>query len=154
LPVTGGLFLGSDATNALNQTGGRFWDSQDQRNTLHGRLRYQLTGRAWIALSEEYGSGLPTEVSNTPQEMQDAIAQYGQAIVDRVDFAHGRVKPSMSIGVSGGMELWKHNQITTRLQAEVQNLNNRLNLINFAGLFSGNAVAPSRSYGLRLQAAF
>jgi outer membrane cobalamin receptor len=154
LPVTGGLFLGSDATNALNQTGGRFWDSQDQRNTLHGRLRYQLTGRAWIALSEEYGSGLPTEVSNTAQEMQDAIAQYGQAIVDRVDFSHGRVKPSLSIGVSGGVELWKHDQITTHLQAEVQNLNNRLNLINFAGLFSGNAVAPPRSYGLRLQATF
>jgi outer membrane cobalamin receptor len=154
LPVTGGLFLGSDATNALNQTGVRFWDSQDQRNTLHGRLRYQLTGRAWIALSEEYGSGLPTEVSNTAQEMQDAIAQYGQAIVDRVDFSHGRVKPSLSIGVSGSVEMWKHDQITTRLQAEVQNLNNRLNLINFAGLFSGNAVAPPRSYGLRLQATF
>ena len=154
LPVTGGLFVGSDATNALNQSGGRFWDSQDQRNTLHGRLRYRLSGRAWIAVSGEYGSGLPTEVSNTPQELQDAIAQYGRAIVDRVDFARGRVKPSLSMGAAAGIDLWKHDQITTRLQAEVQNLNNRLNLINFAGLFSGNSVAPPRSYVLRLQATF
>ena len=154
LPVTGGLFVGSDATNALSQSGGRIWDSQDQRNTVHGRLRYQLSGRAWMALSGEYGSGLPTEVSNTPQEVQDAIAQYGHAIVDRVDFPRGRVKPSLSVGVSAGVELWTHDQFTTRLQAGVQNLNNRLNLINFAGLFSGNSVAPPRSYTLRLQATF
>jgi TonB-dependent Receptor Plug Domain len=154
LPVTGGLFVGSDATTALNQSGGRFWDSQDQRNTVHGRLRYQLNDRTWIAFSGDYGSGLPTEVSNTPQEVQDAIAQYGRAIVDRVDFAHGRVKPSLSMGASAGVDLWKHDQITTRLQGEVQNLNNRLNLINFAGLFSGTSVAPPRSYALRLQATF
>jgi outer membrane cobalamin receptor len=153
LPVTGGLFVGSGATNALNQRG-RFWDSQDQRNTVHGRLHCQLSGRAWIALSGDYGSGLPTEVSNTLQEVQDAIAEYGRAIVERVDFARGRVNPSMSMGVSAGVELWRHDQITTRLQGEVQNLNNRLNLINFAGLFSGNTVAPPRSYALRLQAMF
>ena len=154
LPVTGGLFLGSDATNAFNQTGGRFWDSQDQRNTIHGRLRYQVTNRAWIALSGEYGSGLPTQVDNTPPEVQDAITQYGPAIVDRVNFARGRVKPSFSMGASASIDLWKHDQIATRLQADVQNVNNRLNLINFAGLFSGNAVAPPRSYSLRLQASF
>jgi hypothetical protein len=37
-----------------------------------------------------------------------------------------------------------------RLQADVLNLNNRLNLIDFAGLFSGNSIAPPRSYSLRL----
>ena len=154
LPVTGGLFLGSDATNALNQTNGRFWDSQDQRNTLHGRLRYQLKQRAWVALGGQYGSGLPAVVDDTPQAIQEAVAEYGQAIVNRVDFARGRVKPSLSIDASAGVDLWKHDQVATRLQADVQNLNNRLNLINFAGLFSGNAVAPPRSYSLRLQATF
>jgi hypothetical protein len=138
----------------LNQTSGRFWDSQDQRNTLHGRLRYQLNSRAWIAMSGEYGSGLPTEVDNTPQEVLDATAQYGRAIVERVDFAHQRVKPSLSINASAGVNLWKHDQIAMRIQADVMNLNNRLNLINFAGLFSGNAVAPPRSYSLRLQTIF
>jgi TonB dependent receptor/TonB-dependent Receptor Plug Domain len=153
LPITGGLFLGSDANNLLKQTN-RFWDSQDQRNTLHGRLRYQLNKRAWIAIGGEYGSGLPAVVDDTPQAIQEAIAEYGQAIVDRVDFGRQRVKPSLSIDASAGFDLWKHDQIAVRLQGDVQNLNNRLNLINFAGLFSGNAVAPPRSYSLRLQTTF
>jgi outer membrane cobalamin receptor len=155
LPVTGGLFLGSDATNFLSQTGGRFWDSQDQRHTIHGRLRCQLTSRTWIALSGEYGSGLPTEFDSAqPNAIADAIDQYGAAIVDRVNFARGRVKPSLAFDISGGADLWKHDQKSLRLQAGIQNLNNRLNLIDFAGLFSGNAVAPPRSYSLRLQATF
>lgn len=151
LPVTGGLFLGSDATNALNQTNGRFWDSQDQRHTLHGRLRYQATNRAWAAVSGAYGTGLPVTFDGT---ITDAVAQYGQAIVDRVDFVHDRVKPSLSVDVSAGVDLWQHDQVSTRFQADVQNLNNRLNLINFVGLFSGNAIAPPRSYALRLQTTF
>jgi outer membrane cobalamin receptor len=39
-PVTGGLFLGDDATAAASLSG-RFWDSQDQRNTVRTRFRYQ-----------------------------------------------------------------------------------------------------------------
>lgn len=154
LPANGGLFLGSDATNVLNQTNGRFWDSQDQRNTVHGRVRCQLNNRAWVALGGAYGSGLPTEVENTPQAIQQAVAQYGQAIVDRVNLARGRVKPSLAMNVSAGVDLWSHDQRNLRMQGDIQNLNNRLNLINFAGVFSGNAVAPPRSYFLRLQATF
>jgi hypothetical protein len=41
-----------------------------------------------------------------------------------------------------------------RLQADVQNFNNRLNLINFAGLFSGTGVGPPRSYSIRLELGF
>ena len=40
------------------------------------------------------------------------------------------------------------------VQADGENLNNRLNLIDFAGLFSGNAVAPPRSFALRMQTSF
>jgi hypothetical protein len=36
----------------------------------------------------------------------------------------------------------------------VENLNNRLNVIDFGGLFSGNAIGPPRSYFLRLAATF
>ena len=154
LPVTGGLFLGSDATTALSQTSGRFWDSQDQRHTLNSRVRYQINSHAWLAFGGQYGSGLPTAIDDTPQAIQNAIAQYGQAVVDRVNFARGRVKPSMSLNASVGVELWKHDQIATRLQADVENLNNRLNLIDFAGLFSGNSIAPPRSFALRLQTTF
>jgi len=151
LPVTGGLFLGDDATNALSQTNGRFWVSQDQRNTVRTRFRYQLVERVWVALGGEYGSGLPVEFDGTESQ---AVAQYGQAIVDRVNFDLGRVKPSLSIDASAGADLWKKDKLGMRLQADIQNLNNRLNVIDFAGLFSGNAIAPPRSYTLRLTTNF
>jgi hypothetical protein len=151
LPVTGGLFLGADAANALSQTTGRFWVTQDQRHTLRARFRYQLLPRAWVALGSQYGSGLPTEFGGTKQ---DALSQFGQQIVDRVDFARGRVKPSLSLDASAGMDLWRHDTLNMRLQADGENLTNRLNVIDFVGLFSGNAVAPPRSFAIRLETSF
>jgi len=151
LPVTGGLFLGDDASDALSQTNGRFWVSQDQRNTVRARFRYQFIPQLWAAVGAEYGSGLPFEFDGTEPQ---AIAQFGQAIVNRVDFANGRVKPSLAVSASLGADLWHKDNVAMRLQADVQNLNNRLNLIDFAGLFSGNAIAPPRSYAIRLQTSF
>ena len=55
-PATGGFFLGSDAANALNRISGRFWNSQDQRNTVRTRIRYQFLPRLWGAFGAEYGS--------------------------------------------------------------------------------------------------
>jgi hypothetical protein len=151
LPVTGGLFLGDDAANALIRTSGRFWDTQDQRNTARTRFRYVFTPRLWGALGAEYGSGLPVAFQGT---IDQATAQYGVQIVDRVNFARNRVKPSFSLDGSLGTEIWKHDALTVRVQADATNLTNRLNVIDFAGLFSGNAVAPSRSFAVRLETSF
>ena len=151
LPVTGGLFLGDDATNALSQLTGRFWDSQDQRNTVRTRFRYQFTDRFWAGAGAEYGTGLPFEFTGTEQ---DALTQYSQQVVDRVNFDKGRVRPSLSISASAAATIWKHEKLNVRLQADVENINNRLNLIDFHGLFSGNAVGPPRSYSLRLATSF
>jgi len=41
-----------------------------------------------------------------------------------------------------------------RLYADARNLTNRFGVINFAGLFSGTAVAPPRGFGLRIAAQF
>jgi hypothetical protein len=150
-PVTGGLFLGDDATNATTQLTGHFPDSQDQRNSVRIRLRYQLLSRMWIAGSAEYGSGLPFDFTGTYQE---ALAQYGQAVVDRLNFDRGRVRPSLAVGASVGADVWENDRVSMRLQADFMNLNNRLNVIDFGGLFSGNAIAPPRSYALRLQTSF
>jgi outer membrane cobalamin receptor len=147
-PVTGGLFLGVAATNALGQTSGRFWDSQDQRNTVGAHLRYQLLSRVEVGVGGNYGSGLPIAFDGTREQ---ALAQYGQRVVDRVSFPGGRVKPWLSIDVSVGANLWKKDNRAARLQVDVQNLNNRLNLIDFAGLFSGNTISPPRSYAVRLR---
>jgi outer membrane cobalamin receptor len=145
-PVTGGLFLGDDASDALPNTG-RFPISQDQRNTVSTRFRYQVVSRAWVALGGAYGSGLPTEFDGT---IQDAVQQFGQQIVDRVNFDRGRVRPSLSLGGSVGTELVRREHLLVRLQADIQDFNNRVNVINFAGLFSGTGVAPPRSYSVRL----
>ena len=92
LPVTGGLFLADDAVDATTQLRGHFPDSQDQRNSIRLRLRYQLISRLWIAGSGEYGSGLPFEFTGT---YEDALEQYGQAVVNRINFDRGRVRPSL-----------------------------------------------------------
>jgi hypothetical protein len=151
LPVTGGLFLGDEAANALSQTTGRFWDTQDQRNTVRTRFRYALASRVCVALGGEYGSGLPVAFEGTEQM---AIQQYGTRIVEQVNFSRNRVKPSWSIDASAGVGVWKHDNVDMRVQADVQNLTNRLNVIDFAGLFSGNAVAPPRSFAIRFEISF
>lgn len=151
LPVTGGLFLGDAAANALSRTAGRIWNTQDQRNTLRMRFRYALAKRMWVALGGEYGSGLPVAFDGTERT---AISQYGPQIVGQVNFLRNRVKPSWSIDASAGVAVWKHDNVDMRVQADVQNLTDRLNVIDFAGLFSGNAVAPPRSLAIRFETAF
>jgi len=147
LPITGGLLIGDEAASALTSTES-FPISQDQRHTLRGRLAYQLSNRAWVALAASYGSGLPVEFEGDPK---DALEQYGPRIVGQVDFAAGRVRPSASIDAAFSATLFKTDRQQLRVQANVVNLTDRLNVINFAGLFSGTAVAPPRSFGLRLQ---
>ena len=151
LPATGGLFLGQDEINSNTLGAGRFWNSQDQRNTLRTRYRYQVSRRAWVALGAEYGSGLPVEFEGT---VDDALAQYGSAVVARVDLARGRVRPQFSLDASVGAQLYSGDRLTVHLQGDIENINNRLNVIDFAGLFSGNAIGPPRSAFVRLQTQF
>jgi outer membrane cobalamin receptor len=150
LPITGGLLLGSDASSPLTSTGA-FPVSQDQRHTVRGRVSWQLTASAWVAAATAYNSGLPTEFDGDPAQ---ALAQYGPRIVGQVDFDAGRVRPSWSLDASGGITILKRSSRRLQLQADIRNITNRLNLINFAGLFSGTAVAAPRSAALRLRADF
>jgi hypothetical protein len=150
-PVTGGLFLGEDAINAQTRLTGHAPDSQDQRNTLRLRGRYQLVPRFWLAGGADYGSGLPFDFAGT---YQLALSEYGQSVINRINFVRGRVRPSLTVDVSAGADLYKNDHFSTRLQGDVENLNNRLNVIDFGGLFSGNAIAPPRSYSLRLETSF
>ena len=75
-------------------------------------------------------------------------------MLDRVDFDRGRVRRSSSIDLSLGAELKRSGSRSLRLQADLFNLADRLNLINFAGLFSGTAIAAPRSGALRLRFEF
>ncbi len=150
LPVTGGLFLGDEASGLLATTE-RFPITQDERNSLRARVRWQVAPRVWAALGGWYGSGLPVEFEGSPD---DAVAQYGERIVSRLNLERGRIRPSFSLDASAGVDLLRSDRRTLRFQADVLNLSNRLNVINFAGLFSGTAIAPPRGFSLRLTAEF
>jgi hypothetical protein len=147
-PVTGGLFLGDDA---VLPTTGHFPDSQDQRNTIRGRVHYQVAPRFWIAGGIQYDSGLPFDFNGTYVE---ALAQYGQQVVNRINFARGRIYPSFQVNASAGADVYKSDRVNVRFQVDGQNLTNVLDVIDFGGLFSGNAIGPSRSFALRLTTSF
>jgi hypothetical protein len=147
-PVTGGLFLGD---SAILPATGHFPDSQDQRNTVRGRLRYQIVPRFWIAVGIQYDSGLPFDFDGTNAL---ALAEYGQQVVDRVNFARDRIYPSFQVNASAGADIYESERLKMRLQVDGQNLTNILDVIDFGGLFSGNAIGPSRSFTARLVSNF
>ena len=150
-PVTGGLFLGDDAVQAISATSGVFPVSQDQRNTVRARVRYELTSRVWVAAGGTYDSGLPIDFDGTYAE---AAQEYGQAILNRINFSDFRPRPLFSLNVSLGIILSKSEKHPMRFQIDGTNLTNEINVIDFAGLFSGTAIGPPRSVNARLQFGF
>jgi outer membrane cobalamin receptor len=150
-PITGGLFLGNDAANALTDTS-KFAVTQDQRNSVHARVRFQAPRRIWLAMGAQYGSGLPANIGNA--NVSDLLAAFGQRILDRVDLARGRVRPNFSLDAAAGAEIYHKEARSAALQIQVANLANRLNLINFASLFSGTALGEPRSVSAKLRLTF
>lgn len=155
-PVTGGLFLGA---NAQIPTTGYFPISQDQRNTVRGRLRYQVAPRLWAAGGVQFDSGLPFQFQCDPsltlnQCVAGEVQTYGQQMVDRVNFARGRIYPTFQVNASVGADLYKSERLNVRFQIDGQNLTNVVDVIDFGGLFSGNAIGPSRNVAMRLTTNF
>src|ERR1700724_1753014 len=101
-PITGGLFLGSAAAGALTDAS-QFAVSQDQRNTARARLRFQAEKRLWVAMSTQYGSGLPANLSSA-ENQAFLLAQYGSAILNRVNFARERTRPTFSLDLAAGVK--------------------------------------------------
>ncbi len=150
LPVSGGLLLGS--VNSVGQPlTGHIPDSQDQRQTIRTRVRYQVTPRLWIAAGADYNSGLPFEADLTPQQYAD---EYGQVMVNHLNFNRGRILPYFTQNASVGLDVYQQEKRSVRFQADATNLGNTLEEIDFGGLFSGNALGPSRQFTLRLVTTF
>lgn len=150
-PVTGGLFLGDQAAQAISSASTVFPLSQDERNAVRARFRYDVTSRLWAAIGGTYDSGLPIDFDGT---YQDAAAQYGQAVLNRVNFSDHRPRPLVALDASIGFILRRSERYPIRFQADGTNLTNEVNVLDFAGLFSGTAIAPSRSVTARLQFGF
>ncbi|MDQ1404905.1 MAG: hypothetical protein QOG55_534 [Acidobacteriaceae bacterium] len=151
-PITGGLFLGSDAAGVLTNTS-PFAVSQDQRNTARARIRFQAEKRVWLAASAQYGSGLPADLSST-ETQSFLLAQYGSSILDRVNFDLERTRPTFSLDFAAGAQLYRKELRSVTLQIQVSNVTDRVNVINFASLFSGTAVSVPRSVSTALKLSF
>lgn len=152
LPVVGGLFLGDEAVEELEGTGS-VAITQDQRHTLRAQARYDITPRVWAAATLRFGSGLPVEIEDE-LDVEELEEQYGREILDRVDFDAGRVRSNFTVDTGIGAQLWRTDARRLTLRAEFANLTDRVNVINFAGIFSGTALAPPRTASVRLQYEF
>ena len=140
LPITGGLFIGGESAALSSRE--TFPISQDQRHTVRGQMNYQATASLWFGGAVAYGSGLPFEFEG---DRDTAAEQYGPRTIDRVNFESGRVRPYLSLDLSAGAVIRHAERGAVQLQAGVANVTNRFGVINFAGLFSGTALAPPRS---------
>jgi len=153
-PITGGLFLG-DKAQGISDTS-KFPVSQDQRNTVRAHVRFQATERLWLGASAEYGSGLPVDLNSPvdPSQMSFLLQQYGPAILNEVNITAGRVRPNFSFDAAAGATLFHKEGRDVTIEIEGHNLTDQVNVMNFASLFSGTAVAPPASVSARLKVGF
>jgi hypothetical protein len=149
-PISGGLFLDEDDISDINSHS-KFPISQDIRNVANAYVRYQIDRRLWTSWTANYTSGLPVEDAGDLPDTDFLIAQYGAAVVDSVNFSRGRVHPTFSLNASVGFDIFQGERYKASLQASVTNLTDRLNVINFAGMLSGTAIAAPRSASARLR---
>jgi len=152
LPLVGGLFVGEDALEELEEEGAVVI-TQDQRHTLRTQVRFAASDRLWLAATLRYGSGLPVELEGDVDE-DELERQFGEKTLEHVNFETGRVRANSSLDLGVGLSVWRRDQHRVNLRFEAANLANRLNVINFAGLFSGTALGTPRSATVRLQYQF
>lgn len=106
--------------------------------------------RLWIAGGVQFDSGLPFQFQCNPnltleQCISGEVQTYGHQVVGRVNFVSGRIYPTFQLSGSLGVDMYKKEVRNVRFQIDGQNLTNVVDVIDFRGLFSGNAIGPSRS---------
>jgi hypothetical protein len=82
------------------------------------------------------------------------VAQYGASVVSRVNFTKDRVEPNFSMDLGMGAQLYRKESRALQFQVQASNVADRLNVINFASIFSGTAIAVPRSVSARLRVSF
>jgi outer membrane receptor for Fe3+-dicitrate len=153
-PVTGGLFIKGGEADELRDAVEHFSISQDQRNTVAAQLRFEPHHRIWLSAEARYGSGLPVELEDDEDDEDEDEQPPPPAILERVNFERGRVRPNFSLDLSVGARVWERGSRSATLHCDLRNVTDRLNVINFSGLFSGTALAPGRQGTVRLKLRF
>ncbi|MDE0123935.1 MAG: TonB-dependent receptor [Bryobacterales bacterium] len=171
-PVTGGLFIEGGEAEELRDVATEFPISQDQRNTVAAMVRFQPHRRFWASFGIRYGSGLPVELDDDDDDDDEgeggdegdgddddddddhADGLISDAILNRVNFERSRVAPNLSLDLSFGSRIWMRGSRSATLQFDLRNATDRLNVINFSGLFSATALAPGRQASVQLRLRF
>ena len=141
-PVTGGLFLGDDASGAESQLTGHF---PGFAGPASHRPRPPALPDQTPLLDRGRNSIRHRTALRVRWRPRQVLAQYGQQVLDRINFARGRIYPSFQVNASAGADVYKSDRMNMQFQIDGQNLNNVLDVIDFGGLFSGNAIGPSRN---------
>jgi hypothetical protein len=157
-PVTGGLFIEGGEAEELRDEVIHFPISQDQRNTFAGQIRFAPVRRVWFFGGVRYGSGLPVEFEDDDDEEEEEEEEdeqpISQEILDRVNFQRGRVRPNFNLDLSAGLRLWEDDARSLEVQFDLRNATDKLNVINFSGVFSGTALAPGRQFTFQTRLRF
>ena len=82
---------------------------------MRARVRYQVVPRLWLALGCDYNSGLPFQPDLTPQQY---ATEYGQTVVNHLNFNRDRIDPYFTQNASVGVDLYNQEKRSVRLQAD------------------------------------
>jgi hypothetical protein len=83
--------LGTDAANGLTDTR-RFPISQNQRQHDSRKNPFSPIRKVWFAVSGQYGRGLSADIDD--EDPNSLLAEFGPALLTRVNLARDRVRPS------------------------------------------------------------
>jgi hypothetical protein len=94
------------------------------------------------------------EDEDEEEEDDEEVQPIAQSILDRVNFERGRIRPNFSLDFAAGLQLWRRDSRSVGIQFDMRNATDRLNVINFSGLFSGTALAPGRQITFQIRTRF
>lgn len=147
-PFTGGLFLGSDALDALSD--GPFVIDHDQTLGLNGNATFRPAKRWWTSWQARYDSGLVANPSDPLAVAADPDYFDQLPYVDLLGNPP-RVHPRTILAASIGYERYRGDQRSWEVVLQVSNLTNVTALYSFQSVFVGTRVVQPRMASLRLR---
>jgi hypothetical protein len=144
-PFTGGLFLGSNAIQALSA--GPFVIDHDQKLGMQTVVQYGPRRGVWTSWSIRYDSGLVSNRSDPAEVARDP--DYAD-LLPYVNLSSDppRVRPRVLIDASVGIEN-RRDRKRWEIVAQVTNIANVTALYNFQSTFVGTRLVQPRSASLR-----
>lgn len=146
-PLSGGLFLGEEAVEALER--GPFRIDHDQTYTSQGSVIYEHKSGIWTGLTVRYDSGLPVEIEDLAEVAAnpDINRELRLVNLDQEPFrVKSRVVSDWSIGID-----YPREKPRFAFQFDIRNLTDEERLFNFLSVFSGTHVIPPRNFSARMR---